>query len=848
MALPPPPIRLALMYPFTLWPEMEERAYNGALMAAEEITANSAAWFDEHPLEIVKVDTGGLNAGKVLAAAHDVTTGEVSSSPGAFQGVLGERYSDSSKMIAYTLSSHKIFQCSVWSTSPSLGKKEEFPKFFRLVADDNFQGLVMLRLVHTLGWRRIGILAGSGTYGQDLLLKVLSSAAAYGIEVVASYTYDLDDIAGTDYRMQQLKSLGARAMLTLAGGEAEAINLFRALNRNGMIGPEYAYIGGDTMLRLLQASNVQPSDFPLVQGVMVTDPLEYTSYSDDFIAAYKLRFGGAEPPSGAIAHYDAVYAFAHAFKKIMTDNSWTADKIADGSWQSLDLNVAQFTDITFDGAMGPAAFLPNGDSAAANFRILNVQGNEVVEVAAGTADVLNIHSTVKYFGDATLPPSDHPFIHDEIVGYKKAGPLIIISISSLFILAVAVSIPTLLIFRTHPLLKPLSPIFMAYSGSGMLLILLTILVNAKEVPNKTSCNSYMALLAVGFAVVVGGILVKLRRLYKIFDNKISQRRALPVRILFMNSLAVVAVELIIVLVWAGAFPIEAIEHTILSEQIHYYECSTVNATASDALLITILAYNAILVLLCCWYAYQTRNIYSAFNEAKAIGIAIYNVFFCAVIIIVVTYLAKLGVVTSFIVRSIFILVGVAVTYYTLIGRYIVALIMKSDGDSENSTANGSSESPSHGAKKNRNRSVALGPFKGATFPVRGRSKVTSTQWRNFNVYIAAKPVAILAIVNEAEPSVGLAISIGQLECRTKNDVFIVTWAKGSVEFQTASVEEAADWVESIAAIAAGEVSSGKRPSNRGGDPAGTPKGSKGTANMLAIAASGEDEPEQQQSG
>ncbi|KAI9105607.1 periplasmic binding protein-like I [Phlyctochytrium arcticum] len=804
-----PAIRVALLYPFEKWPTMWPRAYDGAQMAAQEIKALN--WFPGVDFQVHAIDNGPLNAGLAIHNARDLVTK-------GYNGVIGERYSDMSKMVSYALSTSGIFQCSVWSTSPSLGKKDQFPTFFRLVADDNFQGLVMLALVRSLGWNKIGILASPGTYGQDLLDTIISAVNHYDVSVVGSFTYDLSDPVGTDYRLQQLKSLGARVILTLAGGEAEGVLLFRALNRNDMIGSEYTYIGGDTMVMMYEADNLLPSDLPNFKGLMFTEPLEYTQYSTDFINQYKQR-NGTTPPSGTIAHYDATYAYARAFKKIMTDHSLTAADIASNAWLNLNLTVSQFTNFTFMGAMGPAAWLPNGDSASSGFHILNVQDqNKYVEVAIGTAENMTFTRAITYYGGEGVKPADAPFIRSEVIGYTQPGPLVIIALASISILVIAVSIPILIYKKAHPLLKPVSPPFMAITASGMVLCLLSIFVNAIEIPNIVSCNSYMALLAVGFGAVVGSIYVKLRRLYAIFDNKVMQRRAIPSYTLYLTTGCIVLGDLILALIWSAAFPLNRRETIDTISETRVYTCESRSSTSGSALTIAVFVYNAILVVACCYLAYRTRNIYSAYNEAKAIGIAIYNILFCAIIVLVVTYLGNINVVVGFIVRSAIVILCVGVTYVALIGRFLYAVFRKQEASALHVTSDSEGSADTKGMVRvlSGTRTNAKPPStvacKSGKFPVRGQGftkTISKLQWRTHVVYVMYKPASQLIVCDEGAQEAGMVIPLSNLASVTSSkDVLVAKWAQGALMIQMESAEEVADWVATIerAVQSAGEYS------------------------------------------
>ncbi|KAJ3162632.1 hypothetical protein HDU86_003605 [Geranomyces michiganensis] len=842
---PPPAIRLAVTLPFALWnnarQNMTARALLGARLAAEEITNAPDKWFGSVPMIVNPVDdrisdSSSPAYGKTIAAIYD---GVINA---GYNGVLGDRYSGASGQVAYSLAESGIFQCSIWSTSPQLSNKAIYPTFFRLVADDNFQALVILDLVKSQGWRRIGALVGEEPYGQGLLDKIRSSIDSYGISLLGSFTFYMNDPAGIEYRVNQLKDLGARIILLFPNGEADAVKIFRVLAANGMVGPDYVYIGGDNLLEIDSAAE-NDADRANLQGLLMTEPLEYSAATKPFEQRFMAKYGMA-PLSGAVAWYDATYAFAYAFKKIMNDYGYTATDISTNKWLEQKLNVTQFTDFSFQGAMRKASWLPNGDSQNSLFHVMNLVGSKYKEVALGEVGSLKITDKFVFASGSTDVPSDQPMLSDQTIGYNKPAPLAIIVLSAILIAVVAVSIIPLAILRDHRLLKPVSPLFMILSLVGMLMCLLTIFVDATKVPTTVSCNSYMALLTVGFGTVVGGILVKLRRLYRIFDNRIAHRRASTNREVLAESGLVVLVEFILVFIWAGGFPLLPIEHSDLRSATHYYSCESANSTASKALPAAVFVYNGVLVLACCYFAFATRDIYSAYNEAKAIGVAIYNILFCAILILLTTVLTPLGPVPGFLIRSIFVLLAVAVAYTALCGRFLYSVAMDrkaSDpysamGETGGAGPGGGGGGSSSGAAGGGGGGGASGPaglgsttghrgsktwldtkamalasgFKSDLLPIRGTSRITATaQWRNFHIYVITKPAPLLSIVSEKDPALGLAVPLKQITAEhvEGEDRFAVRWAKGALQVQTGKPADAQEWVQAIQAFTRGDKGS-----------------------------------------
>lgn len=159
----------------------------------------------------------------------------------------------------------------------------------------------MLQFIKSQNWKNIGILAGPSSYAQKLLDKLQATAFSYGVTILDTQSFDLSDKEALKYRLNALKQAGARIIVTLTADELETVQIFRELKANYMIGPEYVFIGSDTMTGLYGAKTFDPAvDLPNVKALFVTEVLQKSpQYSVNFIEKYKDTYG-FEPGNGAV--------------------------------------------------------------------------------------------------------------------------------------------------------------------------------------------------------------------------------------------------------------------------------------------------------------------------------------------------------------------------------------------------------------------------------------------------------------------------------------------------------------------------------------------------------------------
>ncbi|KAI8816196.1 periplasmic binding protein-like I [Fimicolochytrium jonesii] len=792
-------IKLVTVLPFSTTDVLATNANLSMSLAIEEI--NAAALF---PGATVTLDYRNDQNNK----AREVATG-LDLISGGYSGVVGSYLSDQSKMLAYTLTTPKIFQCSGISTSPALGDKEEFPTFFRVIADDNAQGTVILQLIQKQGWSRFGIIAGTSDYSREIVNVIMANAPDYGLEVSSPITVDPRETTGLQTKLEGYKAIGIRVIVLVPNDEVETLGTLRILNDNGFVGPEFAYIGSDVTNLVFSASNYQASrDNKLLQGMFVVSALEYSASTKSLEAKmkdkYNLVIGANGGSDGAAFYYDCVYAFAHALKNIMTKNSLTVTQMANREWMNLPITIADFVNISFQGATGYLAWQSDGNVVSSQFAVYNIIDNSLKLIGNGTSAAIDFYTQPVFFSGTTAIPLDSPVLDDQLIGYTKPFSLLITILTTVALAVIFASLCLLVVKSTHPLLRPISPPFMMISACGLMLCLASIYIDAKLIPSRASCNSGYSLLVLGFACVIGSVMMKLYRLY---------RRALSTNTLLQGTGALIAIELIIVLISVLAFPLLPIEHKDMVSVQHYFTCEADKVVAGTAITGVLYAYNGSLLVACCYLAFQTRDIYSTYNEAKSIGVAIYNIFACAFIGIIIQFMASVSPVITFGIKSILIIFAVLLTYYLMIGKYVLAVVQKQSAENYGLAAESSTGSTSGpGGKSSVNvsttalksqRENSKAPEKttiqSAVYPICGSSDVTSGQWRNFQLHLVGKPMYSLALLNVRDNAKSLLIPITGAIVNIANDrlVISVKWPKGAIRIQTDTETAAAMWAGAI---------------------------------------------------
>ncbi|RKO92637.1 periplasmic binding protein-like I [Blyttiomyces helicus] len=787
-------IRLAAIMPFSYY-ENDGNSVNKTIrMAIDDI--NAQALIPDANFTVDLFDTAH-QIGLVISEGFHVGLA-------GYNGVIGEDNSASSESLSYALASSKLFMCSGDSSDPALSDKTLFPNFFRICPSDDEQSLVMLSFLQSQSWSHAAILASNDNYGQGLANALQNAAMSYGVEILLRSDYDPTDDEGLAAKVSNTKLTGDDQQVPIV--------LIEAAKQN-MIGDQFVWISDDAAYAV--SGDGYPANVTkLFQGMFFTSPLEYTStpIANKLVAAFEKRYG-FYPEQEAGLYYDATWAMALALSNVMTKYGQTPDDIVSNRWLNLNLTIQEFT----------------------NFRWSRGGGaDEKRSTLMLTPTSLFLAVFLGYRVQYRIPPSDLPVLLDDTLGFHQPAVAAIVVLAALVTVVITATLPILFLLRDDRTLHLLSTPFMATSAVGMLMLLIAIFIDSSHTPTAGTCNAYMAFTCLGFGIVVGSILgegemegerqngkegVETNRIYRLYENHRALSRPLRPAHLFTGLGATLVGEFIILIVWIAGFSLEPVSYQDLVSDSFYYQCHSTDSTAESALTAGLFGYNAILLLLCCFFSLKTRNVASEFHEAKAIGIAVYNIAICVIIACIMTYLTSSTMVVHFVVKSLMAMIAITVTWAMTTGRFVIIAVMRMrDGSLERSAGGGSAASdsmPKIGISAKRvgpQLSIVRAPQTSAGIAkfiraaVRGASPATSnSQWRSFTVVLIAQPLNCVLLMGQDTSFRSLvipALSIAASKEGGKGRLTIA-WGKGKISIQLGSEREVDEWLEIFETIKKG---------------------------------------------
>lgn len=649
-----------------------------------------------------------MSASVILKSVIQVQTNTSYYNPivsGPVVGYIGEYASSNTMPMNLVVSSFGTLQCGACSTNAALSNKGLYKTFYRIVPSDTYQAPAVARFMHSRGWRKVAVVANNGAYGLGLAQNFQVAVQKLNMTLLANIPF-VNGITDFSTTVASLKASGARVVFIAMYNLPDAVYFMREAKKQGMVGPEYQYIGPDGVWPVYEdlranmtESGLTESDWDNFQGVIA-----FTQNDQSGTATFKQlsewymdKYGMGVPQYGA-PHYDCVMSFAYALSNFLKRSNITAAQYA-----SLPLNERMtFEDMqktTFNGSLGPFSIDSNGDPGSKSYRIANFYKREFVDVAKyAMLDTLNgseeaIPGTSIYYSTALskTPPADSQVLQDVSVSYTQAGPIFFIVYYLVNFVLTLITGVIVFLRRERPVVKNLSLPFLMLITFGLLLCWLSIFGFVSPF-NRHNCGFGQWVLWIGFSIVMSSLLVKVFRIWRIFDNqsKLSNSSSLSNTRLFMYASGLVLINVIILIVWSAIDPL--VPSIASDSSTSWVQCTS---THQNIFMGVLLAYNGLLLLAVSILAILTRGVFSQFRESFWIAQSSMIIFFTGCIALIILFAISSSIALAFYIRTVAVAFATTSTYYCLIGRI---LFIKSE-DSDKPIFSSMSPSKKHSPSK-----------------------------------------------------------------------------------------------------------------------------------------------------
>lgn len=334
--------------------------------------------------------------------------------------------------------------------------------------------------------------------------------------------------------------------------------------------------------------------------------------------------------------YSCMMVMAHGFNRTIYNSSIAANSSTEILTKLALGQLGQYlTPSTFNtsfiGPEGPVIFDQNGDMASGNFRLYNIQNGSQVEIAKIIAGNMNITSSPIYHDGTAKVPTGVP---DRVIlnpGYSSPVTITLMAISSLGTLLALLTMVLVLVYRKREVFKASSPLFCVLELMGFILayISLYFFVGYRT---KFSCTIIPISFHLGYSLILGNLIAKNYRIYRIFNNIFITRTVVTDVQLLKVSGSIVAANAIVLIAWFSSSTVSTVNIPV-SRDSFYVDCAFEGVNHSVFVsLLTLLG--SLQLGFATFLAFKTRSVgrnYSKYSEYKQIGLSVYNIFFSVLI-------------------------------------------------------------------------------------------------------------------------------------------------------------------------------------------------------------------------
>ncbi|KAI8817498.1 periplasmic binding protein-like I [Fimicolochytrium jonesii] len=532
--------------------------------------------------------------------------------------LIGVGYSEPTTAFASAARTFGLPVCDGASTSPSLSAKGAYPNFFRFLPNDNMAGEPIVGLVHAQGYRQVGVVYSVDSYGVGLSNSVRDYAERYGVALLTSQTY----IPGTgDFKpvMDQIEASGATIILFL-GTHNDLLSILAEASTRGMVGAGYQWITGDDAL-YTDVNKITPVERHLLHGVWASYPKEGTGVAWDAFLTDWRKTHDFDPYSYSLFFASCIESFVWSYDHALRHgNGTTLAALASNT-----VRLATPHDVSFPDRLGVTG--PNWT------------GIDVKE--------FHQYTTPVYFSGAVEKPADALEIYKEYrtVAWGSGLGVFVVIVCALSVLAVGAVAAYVLANQRSSVFKPLSPSFLLTTLLGTAIASfypLTLL----GTPTITSCTASVWILPAALGLVLGSLLVKTYRLFRIFRSQGFATKSMQNSRMFVLLAVCFAVYMMLAVVWTAVDAPKPQWHlqqkVSRTHHIFEYYCRSDSETLQWVFLGLTFAYTIGLLIYGGFLCWVSRNLPKKFRESKPIGTLLYTYIGIFIALIVILFVLDLN--------------------------------------------------------------------------------------------------------------------------------------------------------------------------------------------------------------
>ncbi|KAI8394060.1 periplasmic binding protein-like I [Radiomyces spectabilis] len=547
-----------------------------------------------------------------------------------------------------------IPQCSPASASLSLSDKDSFPYFFRTVGNVVLFGSSLVDWVSNMGWDSFALIYTNDNVGQQVLYSMLEKAKLFNIDARTQIPlYDFSD-SKIEASLETLANSGSRIVVFADSNTSNQLVVLQKAMAMGLLSKGWSWILTNDMSPAIKAMVDTEEELRLYDGLMFISGLWDLSgipAYDNLEARWK-----EQPIPEAYIHpenwntsglsYNAPNSYA-CFELLVRGLDKALNEYPGGREKGLiDMANRQFNsthmtptfyNMNYTGPAGYMHFDEAGDLKAGYFTLQYMLNGSVVTYATlknGSFE-FTPNVTILYPGGTDQRPDDIVAKYALNPRAKYAAGSVILAICIIGLVCCAIMAVLILLFRDHKYIMAASPVFCCLQLLGLALGYVAVGLYIDR-PTAAKCIARQISMTLGFILVIGSIIAKNYRIYRIFQNVFTVRTSRLKSAYLMRMVAIFSfIGLCPLIVWHAIYEIK-VEDVLVSPSTYCWLCVYPGADADwgtlNAAEVVVIAWGALLIICSAILAWKTRKVSGKWSETNQIAYVSYNACLAAILV------------------------------------------------------------------------------------------------------------------------------------------------------------------------------------------------------------------------
>ncbi|CAO3596140.1 unnamed protein product [Absidia cylindrospora] len=508
--------------------------------------------------------------------------------------------------------------------------------------------------IRQMNWSMFALVYTDDDVGQQILTSMLSKSYQYGITPMSQIPlYDLgeEDISNA---LQTLVTTGARIVIVADSNPANQILILQAAKSMGMLSEGWVWMLTNDLSEALSES-VDTQDLVEFDGLMFISGLwnltDVSAYNDlyslwqqqpvlnDFVDHSQWKTLGLSY-NGPNA-YACAEVLALGLNKALNEYPGGRQKgLSDLSSRQFNSTpmTPSFYNMNYTGPAGLMDFTEAGDQVTGHFELQYMMNGSTVtfaEVRDGIY-VPNPNVPILYLGNTHQWPADMATKASLNPKLSEAAGLAIYVVACVGMALCVMTMILILCYRDLKMVLVSSPIFLCLQLLGILAAYVSVLLYIDDV-TVAKCIARQLILVVGFILVIGSIIAKNYRIYRVFQN-VFTLQASKLKSVYLLRIVVIfgVLALAPLIVWFSLYPVKATSYMV-SMNTYCMLCAYPTSNKSvdwihlniAELICAIICFA--LIVIASLLAWKTRRINSKWSESQQIGYVSYNTGLSAIV-------------------------------------------------------------------------------------------------------------------------------------------------------------------------------------------------------------------------